>query len=213
MDHLSLPSRRPRHPDTGAGRLMRAVLAVVAAAALLTGCSSGSDAVDVNNGGEFRYVAATPAGQVIPVADRASAPEFAGTLLDGDSFESTSLAGQVAVLNFWGSWCPPCRVETPQFSAVSGDYAHEDVQFLGIDVKEQDQQFADAFVRDKKIAFPSLYDPRGEVSLAFRDYPPSAIPSTILLDRQYRVAAVYTGEVKQDDLRAVLDRVLAEEPS
>jgi thiol-disulfide isomerase/thioredoxin len=192
---------------------MRALLALLAAAALLTGCTSGPDAVDVNNGGEFRYVAATPAGEVIPEDDRASAPEFGGTLLNGDDFSSTQLADQVAVLNFWGSWCPPCRVETPQFSEVSEEYGDAGVQFLGIDVKEQDKQFADAFVADKGISFPSLFDPRGEVALAFRGLNPNAIPSTIVLDREYRVAAVYTGEVKQDDLRAVLDRVLAEEPS
>jgi thiol-disulfide isomerase/thioredoxin len=192
---------------------MRALPALLAAAALLTGCTSGPDAVDVNNGGEFRYVAATPAGEVIPEDDRASAPEFGGTLLNGDDFSSTQLADQVAVLNFWGSWCPPCRVETPQFSEVSEEYGDAGVQFLGIDVKEQDKQFADAFVADKGISFPSLFDPRGEVALAFRGLNPNAIPSTIVLDREYRVAAVYTGEVKQDDLRAVLDRVLAEEPS
>jgi thiol-disulfide isomerase/thioredoxin len=194
-------------------RDVRSLPALLAAAALLTGCSSGPDAVDVNNGGEFRYVAATPAGEVIPEDERASAPEFRGTLLDGDAFESTQLAGQVAVLNFWGSWCPPCRVETPQFSEVSKDYGDAGVQFLGINVKEQDQQFADAFVKDKGIAFPSVYDPRGEVSLAFRDYPPNAIPSTIVLDRDYRVAAVYTGEVQPDDLRRAIDRALGEEPS
>ncbi len=192
---------------------MRALVALVAAGLLLTGCSSGPDAVDVNNGGEFRYVAATPAGDVIPEGDRAAAPEFAGTLLDGDAFDSSSLAGDVAVLNFWGSWCAPCRVETPAFSEVSQEYADRGVRFLGINVKETDQQFADAFVADKGIAFPSLYDPRGEVSLAFRDYPPSAIPSTIVLDRHYRVAAVYTGEVQQDDLRRAIDRALGEDPS
>ena len=192
---------------------MRALLALLAAAALLTGCASGPDAVDVSNGGEFRFVEGTPAGEVIPEADRATAPEFSGTLLDGDGFESSSLAGDVTVINFWGSWCAPCRVETPQFSEVSEEYADQGVQFLGIDVKETDQQFADAFVADFGIGFPSVYDPRGEVALAFRDYPASAIPSTIVLDPQYRVAAVYTGEVQQDDLRAVLDRVLAEDPS
>ena len=138
---------------------MKALL-VLLTAALLTGCSTGHDAVDVNNGGEFRYVAATPAGEVIPEDQRASAPEFGGTLLNGDAFASAKLAGQVAVLNFWGSWCPPCRVETPEFSEVSEDYGDAGVQFLGINVKEQDKQFAEAFIEDKGIHFPSLYDPR-----------------------------------------------------
>jgi thiol-disulfide isomerase/thioredoxin len=189
---------------------MRRALVALCCAALLAGCSTGSDQVDVNNGGEFRFVAGTPAGEVIPVGERASAPEFSGTLLDGEPFESGQLAGQVAVLNFWGSWCAPCRVETPEFSEVSADLADDGVRFLGINVKETDEQFATAFVDRFAIAFPSIYDPRGEVALAFRDYPANAIPSTIVLDPRGRVAAVYTGAVSQEDLRSVLDRVLQE---
>jgi peroxiredoxin len=189
---------------------MRAALAVLAAL-LLTGCTTGDGAVDVANGGEFRFVAGTPAGEVIPEDERASAPDFSGTLLGGGEFSSDELAGDVAVLNFWGSWCAPCRVETPEFQEVYADVRDDGVQFLGLNVKEPSEQFALAFVDRFGIEFPSLYDPRGEVALAFRDYPANAIPSTIVLDRQERVAAVYTGEVSQEDLRTVLDRVLGEE--
>jgi thiol-disulfide isomerase/thioredoxin len=185
--------------------MRRAPVALVVG--VLAGCSTGSDQVDVNNGGEFRFVAGTPSGEVIPEDDRATAPEFGGTLLDGAAFDSSRLAGQVGVLNFWGSWCAPCRVETPEFSEVAAEYADDGVQFLGINVKETDEQFATAFVERFDIGFPSLYDPRGEVALAFRDYPANAIPSTIVLDPQGRVAAVYTGTVAQEDLRTVLDRV------
>ena len=190
--------------------MRRLIGALVGAALLLVaGCSTGSDAVDVNNGGEFRFVAGTPAGEVIPVADRRSAPDFGGRLLDGTEFSSTELAGNVAVINFWGSWCPPCRVETPQFQQVYGEVQGEGVQFLGINVKD-DEQLAQAFLQSKGITFPSLYDPRGEVALAFRDYPANAIPSTIVLDREGRVAAVYTAAVQPDDLRTVLTRVVEE---
>ena len=180
------------------------------ATALLAGCGPEESAVDVNNGGQFRFVAGTAAGEVIPETERASAPEFTGTLLSGDAFDSTQLTGQVAVLNFWGSWCAPCRVETPQFQQVYDEVRGEGVQFLGLNVKETNQQFAEKFVETKGITFPSLYDPRGQVALAFRDYPANAVPSTIVLDRQGRVAAVYTGEVRQDDLRAVLAQLTAE---
>jgi thiol-disulfide isomerase/thioredoxin len=189
--------------------MRRLVLALVGAALLVAGCSTGKDAVDVNNGGEFRFVAGTPAGEVIPEKDRQRAPEFAGTLLDGTKYSSSALSGDVAVINFWGSWCPPCRVETPEFQQVYGDVQGDGVQFLGINVKD-DQQLADAFLASKGITFPSLFDPRGEVALAFRDYPANAIPSTIVLDRDGRVAAVYTAAVKSDDLRTVLDRVVEE---
>lgn len=191
----------------GAGRVLTAVLA----AALLTGCATGADAVDVNNGGEFRFVAGTPRGEVIPPDERASAPEFSGTLLGGGEFSSAELAGDVAVLNFWGSWCAPCRVETPEFQEVYADVRDEGVQFLGLNVKETDDQFALAFVERFDIEFPSIHDPRGEVALAFRDYPATAIPSTIVLDREGRVAAVFTAEVSQEDLRSTLDLLLAEE--
>ncbi|MGY1744474.1 TlpA family protein disulfide reductase [Blastococcus sp. SYSU D00695] len=189
----------------------RLLPAVLGAALLLAGCSTGEgSAVDVNNGGEFRFEAGTPSGEVIGESERASAPEFRGTLLDGGDFDSTELSGDIAVLNFWGSWCPPCRVETPEFQEVYAEVRDRGVQFVGLNVKETDQQFAQAFVDSFGIEFPSLYDPRGEVALAFRDYPANAIPSTIVLDRQYRVAAVYTAQISQDDLRAVLDRLLQE---
>lgn len=186
------------------------LLALLGALALLVGCSAGADAVDVNNGGEFRFVAGTPSGEVIPEDERAGAPEFSGTLLDGGSFDSADLAGDVAVLNFWGSWCAPCRVETPEFQEVYAEVRDEGVRFVGLNVKEPSKQFAQAFVDRFGIEFPSVYDPRGEVALAFRDYPANAIPSTIVLDREYRVAAVYTGTVSQADLRQVIERVHGE---
>jgi peroxiredoxin len=101
-------------------------------------------------------------------------------------------------------------VETPEFEAVYADVRDDGVQFLGLNVKETSEQFALAFVERFGIEFPSLYDPRGEVALAFRDYPATAIPSTIVLDRQGQVAAVYTGEVSQENLRRVIDLVLEE---
>jgi thiol-disulfide isomerase/thioredoxin len=188
----------------------RLVALLAGALVALTGCTTGSSVVDVNNGGNFRFVAGTPAGEVIPQGERKSAPTFAGDLLGGGDFTSSSLAGSIAVLNFWGSWCPPCRVETPEFQQVYTEVQPRGVHFLGLNVKETDPQFATAFVRDKGITFPSLYDPKGEVALAFRDYPANAIPSTIILDRKGRVAAVYTGAVQPDDLRTVLGELLGE---
>ena len=187
----------------------RLAMALVGAVLLVAGCSAGKDAVAVNNGGEFRFVAGTPAGEVIPDSERRSAPKFSGELLDGSEYSSTALSGDVAVINFWGSWCPPCRVESPQFQEVYAEVRADGVQFLGINVKDE-KQLAGAFLQSKGITFPSLYDPRGEVALAFRDYPANAIPSTIVLDREGRVAAVYTAAVQPDDLRSVLARVVEE---
>ena len=93
---------------------------------------------------------------------------------------------------------------------VTLDVRDDGVQFLGLNVKETNDQFAKAFVDRFGIEFPSLYDPRGEVALAFRGYPANAIPSTIVLDPEGRVAAVYTGTVTKADLRGVLDEILGE---
>jgi thiol-disulfide isomerase/thioredoxin len=192
-------------------RVRRWVPALLGAALLLGGCSTGEGtAVDVNNGGQFRFVAGTPSGEVIPEDERATAPGFTGELLGGGDFDSADLTGDIAVLNFWGSWCAPCRDETPEFQEVYTEVRDEGVQFLGLNVKETDAQFAQAFVDSFGIEFPSVYDPRGEVALAFRDYPANAVPSTIVLDREYRVAAVYTSQISQEDLRTVLDRLLEE---
>jgi peroxiredoxin len=189
--------------------MRRGLLGALAGALLLTGCSTGAGAVDVNNGGEFRFVQGTPSGEVIPLDQRAAAPEFSGELLDGGAFDSTELDGGITVINFWGSWCAPCRVESPEFQEVYAEVRDRGVQFLGVNVKDTDQ-LARAFEDSFGIEFPSLYDPRGEVALAFRDYPANNIPSTIVLDAQGRVAAVYTGPVEQEDLRAVLDLLAGE---
>ena len=197
------PIRTPyRGPD-----VRRVLLTLVAM--LLTGCTTGSDAVDVSNGGEFRFVAGTPGGEVIDEGDRASAPQFTGVLLDGSDFDSSSLSGDIVVLNFWGSWCAPCRLETPEFQEVYDEVSADGVSFLGINVKD-DRQLARAFLDDKGITYQSVFDPRGEVALAFSDYPANAIPSTIVLDRDGRVAAVYVAAVAGEELRQVLDTLLAQ---
>ncbi|MEJ7773054.1 MAG: TlpA disulfide reductase family protein [Geodermatophilaceae bacterium] len=165
--------------------------------------------MDVTNGGEFRFVAGTPGGEVIDESDRVSAPQFTGVLLDGSDFDSSSLAGDIAVLNFWGSWCAPCRLEMPEFQEVYDEVSADGVGFLGINVKD-DRQLARAFLDDKGITFPSVFDPRGETALAFSDYPANAIPSTIVLDRDGQVAAVYVAAVAADELRRVLDTLAAE---
>ena len=92
-------------------------------------------------------------------------------------------------------------METPEFQEVYADVRDDGVQFLGLNVKETDEQFALAFVDRFGIEFPSLYDPRGEVALAFRDYPGERDPVHHRARPEGRVAAVYTGEVSQEDLR------------
>ena len=83
------------------------------------------------------------------------------------------------------------------------------MQFLGIDVKD-DRQMASAFVTNVGAEYPSMFDPRGEVAMAFRGFPANVVPSTIVLDTEGRVAGVYTGAVTRDDLQSVLSSLLQE---
>ena len=176
----------------------------------LVGCSSSSDdAGTEDDSGEFDFTGSTPLGQLIPEAGRRSAPAFSGELLDESAFDSTSLAGQIAVVNFWGSWCAPCRLEMPDFQAVYSNVKDEGVQFLGVDVKDQ-RQLAQGFVDEIGVSYPSMFDPQGRVAMAFRGFPANVVPTTILIDRSGRVAAVYVAAVTEDELRTALDQLLTE---
>lgn len=97
-------------------------------------------------------------------------------------------------------------------ASTSADVADRGVQLLGVDVKDQ-RQLAQAFVDTVGVTYPSSFDPRGEVALAFRGFSANVVPATILLDRRYRVAAVNVATVPEEDLRAALDLLLAEEPA
>lgn len=186
--------------------LLAAVILVVAA-----GCSTGRNAVDQQAAGQFRFVAGAGHSALIPAGKRGSAPTLSGTLLDGRRFRLSSLRGNVVVLNFWGSWCAPCRAEAPELMAVYNASKAAGVRFVGINVKD-DRQLAAAFDRTKGVTYPSLFDPDGRVALDFRNYPPNAIPSTIVIDRQLRVAAVFLRPLLRGDLLPVVQRLAREKP-
>lgn len=179
------------------------------ASALLAGCMGGTDAVDQSAGGDFRFVAGTGRGETIAAPDRRPAPDVRGDLLGGGQLDVESLRGKVVVLNFWASWCSPCRVESPDFAKVYAATKARGVEFVGIAVKDN-QQSAQAFVTNMKIGYPSLFDPNGKVALRFRDFPPRALPYTIVLDRAGRVAAVYLIPLLQEDIQPVVTSLAAE---
>ena len=187
---------------------------MLAAVSALAACSTdgGGASTEADGGGDFDFSGATPAGQLIPADARQSAPAFSGELLDGTAFESSSLTGDIVVLNFWGSWCAPCRVESPEFQVVYTDVVEQAVAFLGVAVRDQ-RQLAQAFIDDFDITYPSLFDPSGEIALTFRGFPANVVPTTLVLDRDNRVAAVYVSAVSQADLRTCLTALLAETPA
>lgn len=186
--------------------MSRILAALIALAVLAAACSTGTDAVDQTSGGDFRFVSANKKGELIPAADRKSAPTFEGTTLEGGRLRVTSLRGKVVLLNFWGSWCAPCRAEMPDIQRLYRGERARGLRVLGVDVKDQ-KQLAASFVRGKHITYPSMWDPDSRIALAFRGFS-LTIPSTILIDRKGRVAGVYVGALLYGDYRSVVDPLL-----
>jgi thiol-disulfide isomerase/thioredoxin len=188
---------------------MRRVLALVALL-LVAGCTTGTDAVA--RGTEFQFV--SPGGQTeifYDGADRQQVPELSGEDLmnEGERIAVSDFAGDVVVLNIWGAWCPPCRVETRELEKIHDTYAG-DVTVLGVDVRDYDRTAPQDFVRDTGLTYPSIYDPPGRSLLALKGYPRSVVPSTIVLDKRHRVAAVFLRDLLAKDLTPVIDRLMKE---
>lgn len=147
-----------------------------------------------------------------PPHTRGKLPELTGERLQkpGTRVGISDFPGEVMVLNVWGSWCGPCRAEMPDLQRVADQTESSGVQFLGIDVRDGSRSAPTDFVRNVGIRYPSIYDPSGRSLLALTGYPRSVVPSTIVLDRQHRVAAIFLTELSEADLLPVVQRIAAE---
>lgn len=174
---------------------------------LLQACSSGTGPPE--QGSSIGFELGDGSVLVLPGDERQPAPALAGTTLDGDQLSTADYAGQVVVLNVWGSWCAPCRAEAPALIAAAKDLP--DVQFIGINTQDLDPAPARAFVRAFGVEYPNFYDPDGTLLLGFGQVPPKAIPSTLVIDESGRVAARMLGEVTAATLVGVVDDVRSSE--
>lgn len=180
------------------------LLAVVAAVLALTGCSRDAGEAGQGSG----YVAGDGSSVILPADQRQPAPVLTGTDLDGEQVDTADWLGHPGVINVWASWCAPCRAEAPELVAVAKK--NPDVRFLGLDTRDSEAA-ARAFVSKFGITYPNLADPDGQYVLQFSDsLPPQSIPSTLLIDRQGRVAGRFLGAVQAAELDAALQE-LAEE--
>jgi thiol-disulfide isomerase/thioredoxin len=193
-------------------RMIAAVGVLVAAASV--GACSASDANGVNNQ-DTRYVV-NGAGVVTTYAigHRKLAPDVTGTDLDGKPLSLAQFRGKVVVLNFWASWCPPCRAEAPALQQVSTDTKSLGVQFVGVDIRENGPSDGPNFVASHGIDYPSFADQSARIALTFRTtgIPPETPPSTLVIDRTGHIAARGLGEMRVNQLEALVSDV-AKEPS
>ncbi|WP_405428267.1 TlpA family protein disulfide reductase [Micromonospora sp. NBC_00617] len=185
-----------------ARRWTAGLLAAVAAGTVLAGCSSG--------GSEEK--SCTSDGLTVTCAEdqRSKTPKMSGELLTGGQYDISQARGQVVVVNFWGSWCPPCRAEADDLEATYQATKASGVTFLGVNVQDSKDK-AIAFEQGR-VTYPSIFDPASRQALNF-DIPPNATPATVVLDRDGRIAVVIRRAVTKDELRPIVERVAAEKPA
>lgn len=182
--------------------LRRAALVTVLLAtfASLAGCWGGGSWED--------DCETTPDGVIECAADkRPPAPKLAGELLEGGTYDLSQDSGKVVVINFWGSWCAPCRAEIDDLEQTYEATKAQGVAFLGINVRD-DRDKAKAF-HSGQVTYPSIVDPASKLALDF-DIPPNSIPSTIILDRAGRIAVVIREAVVHSEFQPIVARIAAE---
>lgn len=155
--------------------------------------------------------ASTPAPQAASVVTVAPmpgylAPDFTLTAVDGTTVTLSALKGQVALINIWATWCPPCRAEMPLIQATYDQYRDQGFTVLALDLQEDPQTVA-AFMQQYGLTFPALLDIDGAVSSSYRS---SALPSSFFIDRQGVIRATYRGPMPRSVLAGMVEQLLNE---
>ncbi|WP_405219594.1 TlpA family protein disulfide reductase [Agrococcus sp. Ld7] len=183
------------------GRVTAALSSTVVAVLALAGCAS-SDGV-AGQVGDAGYIAGDGFVTEFAQDDREAPDAFGGPLVAGGAFDSTELDG-VALVNFWYAACPPCRVEAPVLTDLHAEFGDR-VDFIGVNVRDGAAQAA-SFEEQFGIDYPSILDDESaQAQLAFTGIvAPNAVPSTIILDADGRVAARVSGAVTDTSILSTL---------
>lgn len=198
---------------------MRSTKAFSVLAAGAVALSSLAACATTNSSETFSFH--SPGGQVEIFYDedeRAPLEDFSGESLmePGKEISLSDFDGQIVVLNAWGQWCAPCRAEVDDLEEVqqhladTGDGGTPSGTVLGINVRDYQPEIARDFVTDNGVTYPSIYDPPFRTAGALGGIPTSVIPTTVILDKQHRPAAVFLREISADDIIQVTDRLAAE---
>ncbi len=185
--------------------LRRNAAAALAAAALLAGCSSSGD----DGGADRGYVAGDSAVLPVPAGERRNPVTLSGETIDGEPLDLASLRGRPVVLNVWRSDCAPCRKEAGELKAAAVELGPENASFVGLNTGDQIAS-AKSFERRFAVGYPSLFDP-GDLLISLRgSVPPNALPTTLVLDRQGRIAARVSGATTRRTVVGLVRDVLKE---
>ena len=185
------------------------LLAAVAAAAVLalTGCDGGAIGADTPASSGQSFVGHSYSSTFYQPGRRPTAPMVSGTTVNGKHLSLAAYRGDTIVLNFWGSWCAPCRAEAPALGQLARKLQAHGVRFVGVDIRDEPDS-ALAFMQQFNVSYPSISDPNDEIALDFRStVPPADIPTTLVIDRDGRVADRIFGASSYAELLSVIDQV------
>jgi thiol-disulfide isomerase/thioredoxin len=160
--------------------------------------------------GDTGFVAGDGSSVLLPKAERRPAPEINEPTFNKNQFVLSEQAGNVVVLNVWGSWCAPCRAEAKELADLDRSFVNQNVVFLGINTRDSFSS-AQNFIERFTIEYENIEDQSGKILLKFKDtLSPNAIPTTLVLDKEGRVAARILGPVDISLLRGFITNLLEE---
>lgn len=162
----------------------------------IQGCTTS--APDVTNG---RQLGPLGPGELPPASEIGRlAPDFTLSDLDGNWFRLSDLRGKVVFVNFWATWCPPCRAEMPEMEAVYQEYKDKNVVVVGVDISESEDEVRQ-FVGEGGYNWTFVIDTTGVV---MESYDITAIPTSIFIDREGVIRAVNIGAMNKRGMEAKL---------
>jgi len=177
----------------------------------LSGCAQ-EDALakQAKAGDNKNYVAGDGSVTEFAAGDRKEAVQIQGALFSGAAVTPADFQGKVSVLNFWFAACAPCRVEAPLLEELHQEFKDQGVQFFGVNLRDE-KPTAEAFEKTFNLTYPSFDDKDGSVLLSVSGLvPPGAVPTTLVLDKQGRVASRVLGEIEKGTLKALITAAVAE---
>ena len=139
-------------------------------------------------------------------ADGELAPSFSMSLMGGGEIDFAELRGKAVMLDFWASWCPPCRDEAPTLAQVYGEYRDRGVEFVGVNLWDNAGD-AETFLQQEGHEYPNGLDEGGKIAIS---YGVRGIPEKFFIDADGRIVRKFSGPVGLERLREILDGMLAD---
>ena len=156
----------------------------------------------------YRHLVAPDPVARAPAPEAArNAPDFALPDLEGRMRMSDEWDGRVRVVNFWATWCPPCRKEIPLLKEIQTEYADRGVQIIGIAMDETEA--VTEYAQTMEFNYPVLIGQQEAVDLGnlfLKDF--IGLPFTVFTDRDGRIVDIHTGELHRDQIESYLGRIL-----